>query len=99
MQLKKVLVLFNQKLLKITDCYLQEVYRGLYIQPLLAEKIKKTITTMTVGRKEDILNNEIEPWKSFEYALREENSSLFNKMIAQCQDNNEYSNAAEDRGE
>jgi hypothetical protein len=48
---------------------------------------------MTVGRKEDILNHEIEPWKSFEYALREENSSLFNKMIAQYQDNNEYSNA------
>ena len=52
---------------------------------------------MTVGEKEekeDILNKEIESQKKgFEYALREENSSLFNKMIAQYQDNNEYSNA------
>jgi hypothetical protein len=30
----------------------------------------------------DILDKEIESWKGFEYALREENSTLFNKMLS-----------------
>jgi len=31
---------------------------------------------------EDILDKEIESWKGFEYALREENKTLFNKMLS-----------------
>ncbi|MGC2573940.1 MAG: hypothetical protein WA364_20685 [Candidatus Nitrosopolaris sp.] len=31
---------------------------------------------------EDILDKEIEAWKGFEYALREENKPLFNKMLS-----------------
>ena len=63
----------------------------------------KTITTITEGEKEekDTLNNEIQTWKGLEYALREENSSLlFNKMLTECQDNEEeYSKATAARGE
>jgi hypothetical protein len=36
-----------------------------------------------------ILDKEIESWKGFEYALREENSSLFNKMLTEIQDDEE----------
>ncbi|HEY9386248.1 MAG TPA: hypothetical protein VIP70_04360 [Nitrososphaeraceae archaeon] len=54
--------------------------------------------TMTVEgkeEKEDILAQEIQSWKGFEYAIREENSSLFNKMLTECQNNEEeYSKAA-----
>ena len=32
----------------------------------------------------DILPNEIESWRYFEYALREENRILFNKMLTEC---------------
>jgi hypothetical protein len=44
----------------------------------------KTITTMTVEGKEekDVLTQEIQSWKGFEYALREENRLLFSKMLA-----------------
>jgi hypothetical protein len=34
---------------------------------------------------EDILTKEIESWKGFEYALREENRILFNKMFSECE--------------
>jgi hypothetical protein len=33
-----------------------------------------------------ILAREIESWKSFEYALREENRILFNKMLSECRE-------------
>jgi len=33
---------------------------------------------------EDILAKEIESWKGFEYALREENRILFNNMLTEC---------------
>jgi hypothetical protein len=50
---------------------------------------------MTVEGKEekdDILIQEIQSWKGFEYSLRVENSSLFNMMLTECQDNEqEYS--------
>jgi hypothetical protein len=36
---------------------------------------------------EGILDKEIESWKGFEYALREENRALFNKMLS---DKGEY---------
>jgi hypothetical protein len=32
----------------------------------------------------DILAEEIESWKGFEYALRVENRMLFHKMLSQC---------------
>jgi hypothetical protein len=32
--------------------------------------------------EEDILTKEIESWKGFEYALREENRTIFNKMLS-----------------
>jgi hypothetical protein len=46
-----------------------------------------------------ILNNEIESWKGFEYALREENKLLFSKMLSECQQNADYAKAAMARGE
>jgi hypothetical protein len=33
---------------------------------------------------EDILAEEIESWKGFEYALREENRIIFHKMLSEC---------------
>ena len=39
---------------------------------------------------EDILTKEIESWKGFEYALREENRILFDKMLSECQENQDY---------
>ena len=33
-------------------------------------------------KSEDTLDKEIEAWKGFEYALREENKTLFNKMLS-----------------
>jgi hypothetical protein len=52
------------------------------------------------GAQDRILDKEIESWKGFEYALREENSSLlFNKMLTKCQGNEEYSEATAARGE
>jgi hypothetical protein len=38
----------------------------------------------------NILVREIESWKSFEYALREENRILFNKMLSECRENQNY---------
>jgi hypothetical protein len=45
-----------------------------------------------------ILANEIESWKKFEYALREEDMILFNKMLNECQ-KEEYSKAFNAKGE
>jgi hypothetical protein len=51
-------------------------------------------------KNQKILDIEIQSWKGFEYALREENRLLFNKMLTECQDNEEeYSKAAAARGE
>jgi hypothetical protein len=47
----------------------------------------------------DILNNEIESWKGFKYALREENRLLFSKMLSECQQNGDYAKGAIARGE
>jgi hypothetical protein len=38
-------------------------------------------------------------WKGFEYALREENRTLFNKMATECQENNDYVRAASSKRE
>jgi hypothetical protein len=37
-----------------------------------------------------ILTKEIESWKGFEYALRKPNATLFNKMLKECLENEEY---------
>lgn len=42
----------------------------------------------------NILAKEVELWKRFDYALREENSILFNKMLTECQENEDYVGAA-----
>ena len=38
----------------------------------------------------DILAKEIESWKDFRYALREENALHFNKMLSECGHNKDY---------
>ena len=43
-------------------------------------------------KQEDILTKEIESWSKFEYALREEDGILFNKMLKECQ-KEEYTKA------
>lgn len=43
--------------------------------------------------QENILAKEIESWSKFEYALREEDRILFNKMLNECQKEEEYSKA------
>jgi hypothetical protein len=47
----------------------------------------------------DALTKEIESWKGFEYALREENRILFNKMLSECGENKDYVRAAISKGE
>jgi hypothetical protein len=48
---------------------------------------------------EDALTKEIKSWKGFQYALREENRILFNKMLSECGENKDYVKAAISRGE
>jgi hypothetical protein len=48
------------------------------------------------SNEDDILDKEIESWKSFEYALREENAILFNKMLEEIR---EYSKAVNVKGQ
>ena len=49
----------------------------------------------------DILQKEIESWNNhFGYALREENRTLFNKMLSEClSDKEQYRNAVNSKGE
>jgi hypothetical protein len=47
----------------------------------------------------DVLAKEIELWTSFEYALREENRLLFNKMLSECKQNECYIKAANSKDE
>ena len=47
----------------------------------------------------DILAKEIESWKDFRYALREENALLFNNMILECGQNKDYISAVISKGE
>jgi hypothetical protein len=48
--------------------------------------------------EENILTKEIESWKGFEYALREENRILFNKMLSECQENEAFIKAVNAKG-
>ena len=49
---------------------------------------------------EDVNNTlfkEIASWKDFEYALKEENRLLFNRMLSECGENEDYVRAASSR--
>jgi hypothetical protein len=46
----------------------------------------------------NVLPSEIESWSKFEYALREEDAILFNKMLNECQ-KGEYMKAFKAKGE
>jgi hypothetical protein len=50
------------------------------------------------NEKENILIKEIESWSKFEYALREEDRLLFNKMLNECQQKEEYAKAFKAKG-
>ena len=45
---------------------------------------------MDVRPDDNILVNEIQSWKGFEYALRQPNATLFNKMLTECLEYEEY---------
>ncbi len=47
----------------------------------------------------DILAKEIESWNDFRYALREENALLFNKMLSECGQNNDYVRVVVSKGD
>jgi hypothetical protein len=45
------------------------------------------------------LSEEIKSWTDFEYALRKENRLLFNKMLSECRENEDYTKAASSKDE
>jgi len=49
-------------------------------------------------QENNVLAKEIESWNSFEYSLREEDSILFNKMLNECQKEEEYSKSSDAKG-
>ena len=51
------------------------------------------------GSVDDILDKEIESWKDFRYALREESALLFDKMLSECGHNKDYIRAVISKGE
>ena len=51
-----------------------------------------------IGPDENILTKEIESWKGFEYALRQPNATLFNKMLTECLESEEYATAFKTKG-
>ena len=53
---------------------------------------------MNVIADDNILAREIESWKGFEYALRQPNATLFNKMITEYLENEEYAAAYKSKG-
>ena len=59
-----------------------------------------------VDDKEDILTKEIQSWDSFKYTLREENATLFDQMLKECQGEDDeedevvqFANAVSAKGE
>jgi hypothetical protein len=48
--------------------------------------------------EKNILAKEIESWKGFEYALRKPNATLFNKMLTEYLENEEYASAFKTKG-
>ena len=53
---------------------------------------------MDALKDDDILTNEIQSWKGFEYALRQPNATLFNKMLTECLESEEYAAAFKTKG-
>jgi hypothetical protein len=53
---------------------------------------------MSALKDDEILAREIESWKGFEYALRKPNATLFNKMLTECLENEEYAAAFRSKG-
>jgi hypothetical protein len=58
------------------------------------------------GEKEELddgasnnLTREIDSWSNFEYALRQENRMLFNKMLSECKENEDYIRATASKDE
>jgi hypothetical protein len=51
------------------------------------------------GSVEDILAKEIESWKDFSYALREEDALLFDKVLSECRQNKDYIRAVISKGQ
>ena len=52
-----------------------------------------------MGSPEDnMLEKEIDSWKGFEYALRQPNTILFNRMLTECLENEEYAAAFKTKG-
>ena len=49
--------------------------------------------------KNNILTKEIDAWSNFDYALSEENRLLFNKMLSECKQNEDYIRAANSKDE
>jgi hypothetical protein len=49
-------------------------------------------------KDDDILAKEIESWKGFEYALRQPNAILYNKMLTECLEAEEYAAAFKTKG-
>jgi hypothetical protein len=50
------------------------------------------------SNEDNILAKEIEPWKGFEYALRKHYAKLFNKMLKECLESEEYVAAFKTKG-
>jgi hypothetical protein len=48
--------------------------------------------------EDNILAKEIESWKGFEYALRQPSATLFNKMLTECLESEEYAEAFKSKG-
>ena len=51
-----------------------------------------------MSSNKDILTKEMESWEGFEYALREENRILFDKMLSKCK-KREYIDCVNAKGE
>jgi hypothetical protein len=47
----------------------------------------------------NILTKEIDSWSNFEYALREEDRVLFNKMLSECKENEDLAGATNSKDE
>jgi hypothetical protein len=61
-------------------------------------KVTQNVQNET-GNVDDILAKEIESWKDFRYALREEDALLFDKMLSECGENKDYIRTASCKGE
>jgi hypothetical protein len=48
---------------------------------------------------DNILTKEVDSWNNFEYARREENRLLFNRMSSECKGNEDYVRAAGSKDE